>query len=65
MEYILTIRKRRRGNSIQWTARLIYEDSGTGQRKEKARNADSPKEARRRLKELEDEFLTGGFPESN
>ena len=60
MEYIMTIRKRRRGSSTQWTARLIYDDSATGRRKEKARNADSAKEARRRLKELEDEFLSGG-----
>ena len=60
MEYITTIRRRRRGSSIQWTARLIYEDPATGRRKEKARNATSPKEAKRRLKELEDEFLSGG-----
>lgn len=60
MEYITTIRRRRRGNSIQWTARLLYEDPATGRRKEKARNATSTKEAKRRLKELEDEFLSGG-----
>jgi len=60
MEYITTIRKRRRGNKVAWTARLIYEDSATGRRKEKARNASSPKEAKRRLKELEDEFLSSG-----
>jgi integrase len=60
MEYFTTIRKRRRGKSTEYTARLIYKDSVTGQKKEQARNAKSPKEAKRKLKALEDDFLMGG-----
>jgi hypothetical protein len=57
MEYIATIRKRRRtGGAVEWIARLIYEDAASGRRKELSRSAPSAKEARRRLKELEDDF---------
>lgn len=58
--YIATIRKRRRGKSVEWTARLIYEDAVTGRRRERSRNCSSQAEAKRRKKELEDEFLAGG-----
>ena len=61
MEYIATIRKRRReGGTVEWIARLIYEDAASGRRKELSRSAPSPKEARRRLKELEDDFSERG-----
>ncbi len=62
MEYIATIRRRRRkGGTVEWIARLIYEDAGSGRRKELSRSAPSPKEARRRLKELEDDFTERGI----
>lgn len=61
MEHIATIRRRRRrGGTVEWIARLIYEDAETGRRKELSRSAPSPKEARRQLKELEEDFMDRG-----
>jgi integrase len=60
MNYIATIRKRRRGKSLEWTARLLYTDQATGRQKEKSRNASSKQDARTKLKQLEDEFTSGG-----
>lgn len=61
MEPIATIRRRRRkGGTVEWIARLVYEEAGTGRRKELSRSAPSPKEARRRLQELEDDFTERG-----
>jgi len=61
MEHIATIRRRRRkGGTVEWIARLIYEEAETGRRKELSRSAPSPKEARRRLQELEEDFVDRG-----
>jgi len=58
--YAGTIRKRRRGKSLEWTARLLYTDAATGKQKEKCRSAASQQEARQKLKQLEHEFISGG-----
>lgn len=60
VHYIATIRKRRRGKALEWTARLLYTDPATGRQREKSRNASSREEARTKLKQLEDEFAVGG-----
>lgn len=41
MKYFTTVRKRRRGARVEWTARLIYKDQVTGKRKERSKSAAS------------------------
>src|SRR6267378_2762779 len=60
MNYFTTIRKHSRGGRHRWVARLIYKDEATGEKKEKAKSANSQSEARRKEKELERDFLAGG-----
>lgn len=60
MKYFTTIRKRRRGARVEWTARLIYKDQITGKRKELSKSAPSRWEARLIEGELRDEFMVGG-----
>lgn len=60
MEYSTAISKRRRYNKVEYLARLMYRDAKTGVRKEKSKSAPSVSEAKRLLKELEEEFEIGG-----
>ena len=60
MKYFTTVRKRRRGARVEWTARLIYKDQLTGQRKERSKSAGSRWEAMLLEGELRDEFRIGG-----
>jgi integrase len=60
MDYTTAISKRRRHQKVEYLARLMYRDEETGARKEKSRSAPSISEAKRCLKDLEDEFETGG-----
>jgi predicted transcriptional regulator len=60
MDYTTAISKRRRYQKVEYLARLIYRDKETGARKEKSKSAPSISEARRCLKELEEQFEHGG-----
>jgi len=60
MDYTTAISKRRRHQKVEYLARLMYHDEETGARKEKSRSAPSISEAKRSLKDLEDEFESGG-----
>ena len=60
MDYSTAISKRRRHKKVEYLARLMYRDAETGARKEKSKTAPSVSEAKRRLKELEEEFEIGG-----
>ncbi len=60
MDYTTAISKRRRHRKVEYLARLMYRDEETGARKEKSRSAPSISEAKRCLKDLEDEFESGG-----
>src|SRR5260370_21303540 len=60
MDYTTAISKRRRHQKVEYLARLMYRDEETGARKEKSRSAPSISEAKRCLKDLEDEFESGG-----
>ena len=60
MDYTTAISKRRRHQKVEYLARLMYRDEETGARKEKSRSATSISEAKRSLKDLEDEFESGG-----
>ena len=60
MDYTTAISKRRRHQKVEYLARLMYHDEETGARKEKSRSAPSISEAKRCLKDLEDEFESGG-----
>lgn len=60
MKYFTTIRKRRRGARVEWTARLIYKDQITGKRKERSKSAGSRWEARLLEGDLRAEFKAGG-----
>jgi integrase len=60
MNYTTAISLRRRGKKPAYIARLMYADGVTGLRKEKSKSAKSRSEAKRLIKELEEEFATGG-----
>ncbi len=60
MKCFTTVRKRRRGGRVEWTARLFYKDQITGKRKELSKSAPSRMEARLLEGELRNEFLVGG-----
>ncbi len=60
MNYSTAISKRRRAKKLEYLARLVYRDATTGKRKERSKSASSLSEAKRILKELEDEFRAGG-----
>ena len=60
MKYFTTVRKRRRGARVEWTARLFYKDQITGKRKELSKSAPSRWEAMLKEGELRDEFKAGG-----
>jgi hypothetical protein len=60
MDYTTTISKRRRHNKVEYLAHLRYYDVETGARKEKSKSAPTISEAKRRVRELEDEFEIGG-----
>ncbi|HLA11703.1 MAG TPA: hypothetical protein VJ023_14040 [Pyrinomonadaceae bacterium] len=60
MKYFTTVRKRRRGVRVEWTARLIYKDQNTGKRKERSKSARSRWEAMLLEGELRAEFKVGG-----
>lgn len=60
LNYTTAISKRRRGKTVEYIARLMYKDAATGRRKEKSKSGSSPSEARRILKDLENEFASGG-----
>ncbi len=60
MDYTTAISKRRRHQKVEYLARLMYRDKETGARKEKSKSAPTISEAKRRLKELEEEFEIGG-----
>lgn len=60
MEYSTVISKKRRHKKVEYLARLRYRDAETGARKEKSKSAPSISEAKRRLRELEEEFELGG-----
>jgi len=60
MDYTTAISKRRRHQKVEYLARLMYCDEETGARKEKSKSAPSTSEAKRCLKELEDDFERGG-----
>jgi len=55
MKSFTTVRKRRRGARIEWTARLIYKDQISGKRKELSKSARSRWEARLIEGELRDD----------
>jgi hypothetical protein len=60
MDYTTAISKRRRHQKVEYLARLMYRDNETGARKEKSKTAPSMSEAKRCLKDLENEFQIGG-----
>lgn len=60
MDYTTAISKRRRHQKVEYLARLMYRDSETGARKEKSKSALTVSEAKRCLKDLEEEFERGG-----
>jgi len=60
MDYTTTISKRRRHNKVEYLARLRYYDAESGARKEKSRSAPIISEAKRLLRDMEDEFESGG-----
>ena len=60
MDYSTAISKRRRHKKVEYLARLMYRDAETGARKEKSKTAPSVSEAKRCLRELEEEFEIGG-----
>ena len=60
MDYTTTISKRRRHNKVEYLARLRYYDAESGARKEKSRSAPTISEAERLLRDMEDEFESGG-----
>ena len=60
MDYTTTISKRRRHNKVEYLARLRYYDAESGARKEKSRSAPTISEAKRLLRDMEDEFESGG-----
>src|SRR5216683_1229273 len=60
MDYTTAISKRRRHQKVEYLARLMYRDEETGARKEKSKSAPSISEAKRCLKDLEEEFEHGG-----
>jgi integrase len=60
MNYTTSIFKRRRHHKVEYLARLRYYDAETGARKEKSRSAPTISEAKRCMRDLEDEFENGG-----
>jgi hypothetical protein len=60
MNYTTTITKRKRARKTEYLARLVYTDGATGKRKERSKSASSSAEAKRILKDLENEYLAGG-----
>src|SRR5713226_9193155 len=60
MDYTTAISKRRRHQKVEYLARLMYRDEETGARKEKSKSALTISEAKRCLRELEEEFEIGG-----
>ena len=60
MNYTTSIFKRRRHNKVEYLARLRYYDGETGVRKEKSKSALTISEAKRLLRDMEDEFESGG-----
>ena len=60
MDYTTTIVKRRRHHKVEYLARLRYYDAETGARKEKSKSAPTISEAKRFLRDMEDEFESGG-----
>src|SRR5438105_9399481 len=60
MHYSASITKRKRRKKTEHIARLQYYDKTTGARRETTRSASTPAEAKRILKRLEAEYLSGG-----
>lgn len=60
MNYTTSIFKRRRHNKVEYIARLRYNDEENGARKEKSRSSPTVSEAKRLLRDIEDEFESGG-----
>ena len=60
MNYTTSIFKRRRHKKLEYLARLRYCDGETGVRKEKSKTAPTFSEAKRLLRDMEDEFESGG-----
>jgi len=60
MKYSTAISERSGSKRTTYIARLTYKDEATGLRKEKSKSASSYAEARRALRKLEDQFLSGG-----
>lgn len=60
MKYSTAISERSRSKRTAYIARLTYKDEATGLRKEKSKSAASYADARRALRKLEDQFLSGG-----
>jgi integrase len=60
MHYSATITKRKRRKKTEYIARLQYYDKDTGARRENTRSTSSSAEAKRALKNLEAEYLSGG-----
>lgn len=60
MNYSATITKRKRRKRTEYIARLQYYDKDTGARRENTRSASNSAEAKRKLKKLEAEYLSGG-----
>src|SRR6185436_18367913 len=57
--YSATIKRRKRGKRTEYIARLQYYDRN-GQRREVCRSADNSGDAKERLEELKDKYVTGG-----
>ena len=60
MKYSTAISERSGSKRTTYIARLTYKDEATGLRKEKSKSAASYADARRALRKLEDQFLSGG-----
>jgi integrase len=60
MNYTTSIFKRRRHNKVEYLARLRYYDEKSRIRKEKSKSALTISEAKRLLRDMEDEFESGG-----
>jgi hypothetical protein len=60
MKFSTAVRKRRRGDRLEWTVRLVYNDPITGKRKELSKSAPSRGEAKLLEGELRNEFMVGG-----
>lgn len=57
--YSASIKRRKRGKRTEYIARLQYYDRN-GQRREVSRSADNSGDAKERLEELKDKYVTGG-----